>query len=433
MTVSCPALMLSAIASGEGKTTVTAALARFHARQGRKVTVFKFGPDYLDPQILATASGQPVEQLDMWMAGEAWVRQQLYQAAKTSDLILIEGAMGLLDGDPCTADLAVRFDIPVAVLLNAKGMAQTSAAIAYGLANYRTDFKFHGLIANALGSNRHAELITDAMPKDIPLLACLRRDDNISLPERHLGLVQPEEQEGLLERLDAAADWIEGSALTELPPAVEFEDQHLQEPAPLLAGKKIAIARDEAFSFIYAANLRLLEKMGAELSFFSPIHDQQLPVADALWLPGGYPELHCEALYGNQLMIEQLKQFHQQNKPILAECGGMLYVQQQLTNLQGETFPMAGLIPGHGRMRGRSGCQGMQTGVFPEGEVRAHAHHRSRSEDNLEPIGHGRRQRHSAPGEAIYRDKNLTASYLHLFFPSAPEVVAALFDGKNDG
>ena len=174
--VLCPALFLTAPSSGEGKTTITAALARYFRDQGKVVRVFKTGPDYLDPQILAQASGQDVEQLDLWMAGENYCQQKLYEAAKTADLILVEGAMGMFDGEPSSADLAARFNIPVAIVMNVKGMAQTAAAIAMGLANYRSDISVAGLIANNCGTERHAQLIRDALPESLPLLATLARD-----------------------------------------------------------------------------------------------------------------------------------------------------------------------------------------------------------------------------------------------------------------
>lgn len=431
MTASCPALFISAMASGQGKTTVTAALARLHRNQGRKVRVFKTGPDYLDPQILALASGAPVEQLDLWMSSPEYCRDQLFRAAQEADLILIEGAMGLLDGEPSSADLATMFGIPVVVVINARGMAQTTAAIAYGLANYRQDFQFAGIVANALGSQRHRELIEQSLPEKTPLLASFTRDETLALPERHLGLVQPEEQHDLAERLDRGAEQLTGSRLAELPPAVTFTGNHLEAPPRLLAGKRIAIARDRAFSFVYAANTRLLEAMGATLHYFSPLQDKALPEADALWLPGGYPELHAEQLAANPAMHTALQAFRAQGKPILAECGGMLYVQQTLTDLADRKHTMVGLIPGHGVMRGRGGCQGMQTAPLPEGELRGHAHHHSRSHDILPPIAHGRRQRHSAPGEAIVRLGALTATYLHLFFPSNPEAAARLFSQES--
>ena len=153
---SVPALFLAAPASGQGKTTITAALARYFTNQGKVVRVFKTGPDYLDPQILAQASGQPVVQLDLWMAGEAWCQQQLFVAAQVADVILIEGAMGMFDGDPSSADLAARFNIPIAMVMDVKGMAQTAAAIATGLARYRDDYQTLGLIANNCSTARHA-------------------------------------------------------------------------------------------------------------------------------------------------------------------------------------------------------------------------------------------------------------------------------------
>lgn len=437
--VRCPALFLTAPSSGEGKTTITAALARYFRDQGKVVRVFKTGPDYLDPQILAQASGQDVEQLDLWMAGENYCQQKLYEAAKTADLILVEGAMGMFDGEPSSADLAARFNIPVAIVMNVKGMAQTAAAIAMGLANYRSDISVAGLIANNCGTERHAQLIRDALPESLPLLATLARDPEVALPERHLGLVQAAEVYDELEQcFGLGAEWIKGpletvNQITNLPEPVEFSSAELPEVEPLLEGKRIAIAKDEAFSFIYDANLRLLEQMGAELKFFSPLYDTKLPEADSLWLPGGYPELHAQALADNQIMQAQIREFHSAGKPILAECGGFLYCLEDLTDLEDNCRSMAGILKGHGAMRGKRGCQGMQTAMLPEGEVQAHAHHRSRSSDTPEPIGHGRRQRHPAPGEAIYREKGLTASYLHLFFASNPEAIAAIFSGNLEG
>jgi len=433
-TVQCPALFLAAPASGQGKTTITAALARLLTRQGKVVRVFKTGPDYLDPQILEQASRQPVEQLDMWMAGEAYCQQKFYEAAQVADLILVEGAMGMFDGEPSSADLAARFNIPMAIVMDVKGMAQTAAAIAVGLANYRDDISIAGLIANSCSTERHRELIADALPASLPLLATLKRSEEVALPERHLGLVQASEVAVELEqRFEAGADWLEeagaASLLEKLTP-VSFEPEVLPVVEKLLSGVSIGIAKDIAFSFIYESNLRLLREMGAELCFFSPLTDSVLPAVDAIWFPGGYPELHVKKLSENHTLIAQIKKLFEQDKPILAECGGLLYCLQTLTDLDEQQYPMAGLLAGHGAMRGKRGCQGMQTAELPEGEVRAHAHHRSRSFETPEPIAYGRRQRHPAPGEAIYRERNLTATYLHLFFPSNPNAVASIFNGS---
>ena len=435
----CPALILAAPASGQGKTTITAGLAAMLRRNGKVVRVFKVGPDYLDPQILKQASGQPVEPLDLWMAGDNYCQQKLYEAAKVADIILIEGAMGIFDGSPSSADLAARFNIPLALVMDVKGMAQTAAAIALGLANYRDDFSVAGLIANNCASERHAQLISDALlvksdkHKVMPLLATLKRDDAIKLPERHLGLVQAQEITAELnQRLSAAADWIEDSGLQNiLETAQKVEFSPVEQPSIIpkgLAGKTIAIAKDAAFSFIYDANIRLLESMGATCVFFSPLVDTTMPSADALWLPGGYPELHTDKLSSNLSMQRSIQDFYSQGKPVLAECGGFLYCLENLSDLDETRHTMLGLMPGYAQMRTRGGCQGMQTAPLPEGDVRGHSHHRSLSLDTPQAIAHGIRPKHPAPGEAIYRRNGLTASYLHLFFPSNPNAICGLFN-----
>ncbi|MDR5904117.1 cobyrinate a,c-diamide synthase [Franzmannia qiaohouensis] len=429
----CPALFIAAPSSGQGKTTVTAALARLLRKRGKVVRVFKTGPDYLDPQILAQASGQPVEQLDLWMAGEAYCRQRLFEAAQQADLILVEGAMGLFDGEPSSADLAALFDLPLVVVMDVKGMAQTAAALVAGLAGFRDDIRIAGLIANACASARHRELIEGALPAEIPLLAAVARDPALALPERHLGLVQAAEIRDELEaRFEAGAAALDAEGLAEallsLPPVSFAAVPGTAAAIPAaLQGQTIGVAQDAAFSFIYQANLDLLAEMGATLRFFSPLSDTQLPCCDALWLPGGYPELHAARLAANAPLRDDIQAFFASGKPILAECGGLLYCLETLTDGDEQTHAMLGLLPGHGAMRGRRGCQGMQTAELPEGAVRAHAHHRSLATDTPAPIAHGRRQRHPAPGEAIYRQGGLTATYLHLFFPDNPAAVARLF------
>ena len=267
-------------------------------------------------------------------------------------------------------------------------------------------------------------------------MATLKRSETVALPERHLGLVQAEEVRDELElRFSAGADWLEEAgflaAITQLLP-VSFTAAPVPAIEPSLQGVTIGIARDAAFSFIYDANLRLLDKLGAQVTFFSPLHDAILPEVDALWLPGGYPELHAATLAENTGLHRQIQRFYQTGKPILAECGGFLYSLQTLTDLDERQHAMLGLLDGHGAMRGKRGCQGMQTAVLPEGDIRAHAHHRSRSGDTPEPLAHGRRQHHPAPGEAIFRVGGLTASYLHLFFPSNPDAVAQIFGAAKE-
>lgn len=427
----CPALFISAAASNHGKTTVTAALARFHAGQGRTVRVFKTGPDFLDPQLLERASGQPVYQLDLWLAGEAACRRLLYQAAQTADLILIEGVMGLFDGSPCSADLAEKLGIPVLAVLDATGVAQTMGAIAFGLANFRSELPFYGVLANGLASPRHEEMIMQGMPPGMHYFGGLSRNAHFTFPERHLGLVQAQEVIDLESRLNAVAAAIALTGLDELPPAVEFPavdvavaDASLPQ---LLAGIRIGIARDAAFSFIYPANLDLLRALGAELIFFSPLTAQVLPQVDSLYLPGGYPELHLQQLQDNAAMKAMLQRHFRLGKPIYAECGGMLYLLESLTDKNGKTATMTGILPGNAVMQARLQGLGYQSAPMPGGTLRSHTFHYSVLDTPLAPIATGERLHNTSSGENIFQLERLTASYLHAYFPSNPQACAQLF------
>ena len=424
----CPALFLTACSSGQGKTTLVAALARYHHRLGRRVRVFKTGPDFLDPMILARASGAEVGPLDLWMVGEDECRRKLYQAAGEADLILVEGAMGLFDGTPSGADLAETFGLPVAALIDAKGMGQTFGALALGLASYRSTLAFRGVIANQVASTRHAEMIGAGIPESVLYLGGIPRLAEAALPSRHLGLVQAAEIEDLEQRLEAAADRIGGTRLAELPEPVAFQPPaDRPQPPQLLAGRRIAVARDAAFSFIYGDNLRLLETMGAELSFVSPLADSEVE-ADAIYLPGGYPELHLQALAGNGPMTAALRAHVAAGRPIYAECGGMLYLLDHLADKAGVGADLVGILPGQGCMQPRLAGLGMQALETARGTLRGHSFHHSTMQTQVRPTAFGTRQRDGQPGEPFYRHGPVRASYLHLYFPSAPEAAAALFD-----
>ncbi|MEE4378777.1 MAG: cobyrinate a,c-diamide synthase [Candidatus Competibacteraceae bacterium] len=424
--LSCPALLIGAPASGQGKTTLTAALARYHRRQDRQVRVFKMGPDFLDPMILEQASGYPVYQLDLWMVGETDCRRLLYEAARSADLILIEGVMGLFDGTPSSADLAQLFGVPVLALIQAEAMAQTFGAVAYGLAYYRERLPFAGVVANGVAGPSHAALLADSLPATLRYCGALSPDPEIELPDRHLGLVQAAEVDDLEKRLEVAAAAIEQTALTALPDPVSFDHVSSVASPPLLAGVRIGVARDKAFAFLYPANLDCLRALGAELIFFSPLHDIALPAVDSLYLPGGYPELHLGQLAENHTMVTAIKQHHVERKPLYAECGGLLYLLETLTDMHGECAAMTSLLPGHAVMQPRLTALGLQTAPLPEGELRGHTFHHSRLETPLRPLTYGKRQHDEVQGEAIYRINRLTASYLHLYFPGNPAAIAGL-------
>lgn len=422
----CPALLIAAPASGQGKTTVTAALARLHTRLGRKVRVFKCGPDFLDPMILARASDAPVYQLDLWMVGEEESRRLLWEAAGEADLILIEGVMGLFDGSPSAADLARRFNVPVMAVINGQSMAQTFGAMAVGMATYQSDLPFSGVLANRIGSQRHRDLVRDSLPEWIRWYGALPRDTEVELPRRHLGLVQADELADLDARLDAAADALAASASTELPLPVSFAAPELRNRASRLDGVRIGVARDSAFAFLYQANLDLLSELGAELLFFSPLRDVALPEVDSLYLPGGYPELHLQALAENRAMALAIHAHHEMAKPILAECGGMLYLLDALTDVAGERAPLLGLLPGEARMQKRLAALALQAVTLPEGTLRGHTFHHSLLDSSEEPLARGICPNDKPVAEAVFRRGRLTASYIHFYLPSDPDAAAAL-------
>ncbi|CAA9313174.1 MAG: Cobyrinic acid a,c-diamide synthetase [uncultured Lysobacter sp.] len=423
----CPALLVSAPASGQGKTSVTAALARWHRNQGRRVRVFKTGPDFLDPLLLARANGgEPVYQLDLWMTGEADVRARLYEAAGDSDLILVEGVMGLFDGDPSSADLAMQLGLPVMAVIDGSAMAQTFGALALGLARYRQGLSMFGVAANRIGSARHAGMLRDSLPTELAWLGALPRDAALALPERHLGLVVADELGGIDARLDALAEAWAQHASTELPPPSMFQPATRLKAVTDLHGVRIAIARDAAFCFLYPANLDLLREAGAELRFFSPLAGDALPGCDAVWLPGGYPELHLPVLAQRDDLRAALRAHRDAGKPLLAECGGLLYALDTLAGRDGAPFAMAGLLPGTAVMQSRFVALGMQEVELPEGTLRGHTFHYGCAEIAATPLTLARNPNGGPSAEAVYRDRRMTASFVHLYFPSNPDAALAL-------
>jgi cobyrinic acid a,c-diamide synthase len=394
------------------------------------VRVFKTGPDFIDPMILERASGQPVYQLDLWMGGLSHCQALLYDAARDADLILVEGVMGLYDGDPSSADLALTFGLPIALVIDGGAMAQTFGAIALGLKQYRPDLTFHGVFANYVAGERHAAMLAASLigpAAAIPFLGVLRREAALAIPDRHLGLVQAEEIADLDARIDRAADALATTCRLEDIPAVSFVVGEGTPPiGPLLAGVRVAVARDAAFSFAYPANLALLQAMGAALTYFSPLRDESLPPADALYLPGGYPELHAERLAANRGLQVALRSHVEAGMPLLAECGGMMLLFDHLTDLAGRRHAMAGLLPGGTAMQESLQSLALQSVEFEHGELRGHSFHHSRLTTPLSPAFIGRTQ-HGHPGEAVFRHQRLTATYIHFYWPSNPSAAARLF------
>lgn len=424
-------VLVSAVASGQGKTTVTAALARKLIHHGLRVRVFKTGPDFLDPMVLQRACGAPVQTLDLWMVGLERCRSLLAAAAAEADVILIEGVMGLYDGTPSSADLARQFRVPVLAVIDAGAMAQTAGALVLGLRDYGP-VDMAGVIANRVGSEGHARMIAESM-RGVPLLATLPRQQQ-SLPERHLGLVQPDEVGSIDAVLDALAGQLalDMDAWNALAPSVFDAGQEAVAAGAGLDGCTIAVARDAAFAFLYPANLECMHELGGRVVFFSPLADEPVPDgADAVYLPGGYPELHVQALADGIRWKQSIRAAHGAQVPILAECGGMMALADSITDTSGKRWPMAGLLPGKVVMQERLAALGPQAWHTVHGELRGHAFHYSRLESAAVPFAHCVRHPAGMAGEAIYRIGSLTASYFHAYFPSCPAAVAKLLSQRG--
>ncbi len=435
------ALLIAAPASGQGKTTVAAGLARLHARQGARVRCFKCGPDLIDPMWLQAASGHPVDPLDLWLLGEDDCARRLAAAAAEADLVVVEGVMGLFDGQPSAADLAQRFGIPVLAVIDAEAMAGTFAAVAHGLRTWQPALPWAGVLANRVAGERHAAMLQGALREPAQWQGWLPRDGALALPERHLGLTMPLEAGDKQHMLDAAADALATTPLGQrrisdwpawAPPAATPA-----EPLPaLLQGQRIAIAHDAAFAFVYTANLATLRGLGAELVFFSPLAGEALPPCDALWLPGGYPELHAAALSARRGLRTQVAAHVHAGKPLWAECGGLMVLAEQLMDAQGNAHAMWGLLPGRavfGRRLAALGphrwaVDGVQVDGVPAPPLRGHSFHWSRLETSAQPAWHTQAaQALAGAGEPVYEHGSLRASWFHPWFPSSPRLTAWLF------
>ena len=312
-------------------------------------------------------------------------------------------------------------------VIDAKGVAQTLGAIATGLAQYRDGLLFAGVLANSIASSRHAQMVEEGLPEGIKYFGGIPRNQQFSLPERHLGLVQAEEVADIDHRLSDVASTIALTKLATLPTATNFICPEKESLSQLLKGVRIGVARDAAFAFIYQANLDLLETLGAKLIFFSPLTNQILPDVDSIYLPGGYPELYLEQLEQNQDVMIQLKTHFNLGKPIYAECGGMLYLFESLTDKNGNTVAMVGLLPGHGVMQPGLKGLGYQSAPLPGGVMRSHTFHHSKIATSLVEMAIGERMFNTSSGEKIFQLERLIASYLHGYFPSNPAATAQLF------
>lgn len=354
---SCTGLVIAAPASGSGKTLLTLGILR--ALKNRNVIVgsAKVGPDYIDPAYHSAATGRACINLDPWAMRAGLRGSLLAKTAERSDVLVCEGVMGLFDGatatEDSTADLASEAGMPVVLVVDARAQAASAAAVVQGFATLRENVTIGGVIFNRVGSDRHINVISDGMAHylpDIPVLGFLPRKDDLSLPSRHLGLVQAGEHEGLEDFLNGAAalvaEHVDLDRLMQIatPLASGADSDAATSLAPL--GQRIAVAQDHAFAFSYAHVLESWRAAGSEVLLFSPLKDEALsPDADAVYLPGGYPELHAGVLANGKAFLTGLQAAAERSVPIFGECGGYMVLGDGLVDADGNRHAMAGLLP----------------------------------------------------------------------------------------
>jgi len=428
------AFMLAAPASNSGKTLLTMGLIHLLVKRGLKVQAFKCGPDYIDPMYHSVLAGRPSYNLDLWMAGEEHVKHLFQEQSESADLSVVEGVMGLFDGADgdrgSSAHLARILNLPVVLVLDASGVAHSVAPLLYGFRLFDSRLRIAGVIFNKVASEAHFRILERAAgDAGVRVLGHIPRDEQLVLESRHLGLHMPEEtafgqvmdrmEEHLREHLDI-------DALLKLSPGALKVQKPKSGTTP---GRKIriAMASDEAFCFSYRANLDVLGTIG-ELHPFSPIRDPCLPEADLVWLPGGYPELFCEALSSNSSMMQSLRSYVQDGKALVAECGGMMYLGNNLVTREGKNYPMCrvfGYDCSFEDARLHLGYRELDTGSHT---FRGHEFHYStlKGEEKANPGIRVRTARGQDISMPVYRRKNCWGSYMHLYLGEAAMMKAFL-------
>jgi len=438
-------LLIAGTASGVGKTTVTLAILAAMRRRGLIVQPFKGGPDFLDTGHLSRISGRTARNLDTWMLSAEANKDVLRHASQDADVVVVEGMMGLFDGkDGATetgssAEIAKLLQLPVVLVLDASKSARSIAAVVLGFERFDPALPLAGVILNRVASECHFKMLETAILSacKAPILGWLPREPGISIPERHLGLRTAEESDVTDKQIDALAAIAEKhlalDQILTLECGLSSEPAVAQWPRTEAASVRVGVARDRAFSFYYEDNLDLLRQHGAEIVPFSPILDASLPAdLDALYLGGGYPELYAQQLSSNLSMHTSIQNFVASRRPMYAECGGMIYLSQQLTTTDGKAHTMAGVLPFDMKMTSNLVQFGYTTVELMKDcllgtrgtVVRGHSFHYSRITNNP-TIETNYRIQYSLSGrqeDEGYGSGNILASYIHLHFRAAPTI-----------
>lgn len=434
--------MIAAASSGSGKTVLSCALMSALKQRNMTVAACKCGPDYIDPMFHREVLEVPSENLDLYFCDDKTLQELYVRHTGQADVTVIEGVMGYYDGMSLTSEKASSYDVartlgvPVILTVPCRGMALSVMPLILGMVGFRKDSNIRGIILNRVSAMLYPkmkEMIEDQLRKhglEIPVIGYMPEDEVFGLESRHLGLITPQEIAGIRQQLKKAGEILTRTVDLEMLLKISRYEQEEGKPDSLLnqAAVRIGIARDEAFCFYYKDNLELLEKLGCELIEFSPLHDTALPRGiQGLILGGGYPELYTQRLSSNKEMRKDIHRAIEQGIPCLAECGGFMYLHEEMEGKDGTVCPMTGNLPGRAFRKdklvrfGYIGLKAQKDGVyFKKGDVlRGHEFHYWDSTNNgadcLAVKPDGRRF-----WECIHMEKNLFAGYPHIHFYSNP-------------
>jgi cobyrinic acid a,c-diamide synthase len=444
-------LVIAGTHSGCGKTTMTLGIMAALHKKGFKVQPFKTGPDFIDTGLHRLITGRISRNLDLWICGSDYVTQCFHQNMADADIAVVEGVMGMYDGNICTADLAAALELPVILVVDAYGMAESAGAVVKGFMEYSAVGaggprpEFAGVIFNRVASERHWNRLKNSV-QDIPVLGYLSRSLDFNIPHRHLGLVVAEEHPIDQKEINKLADAILEHVDIDMIAARAGEPRPcIQQASPFNVRPsltKVAVAYDKAFCFYYEDNLDLLKEAGAEIVKFSPLSDNAIPEAiDALYIGGGYPELHALQLSENRAMLDSIKNFAESGKPVYAECGGFMYLTEGIYDFDNVLYPMACIFPFQTRMlKGRSRL-GYREAVLKQDSVlgqkgtavRGHEFHYSEidcrgevpSPLRIYSVKDGSNKKLDDEG---YKIHNTLGSYIHIHFGSNPEIAGNLIN-----
>ncbi len=440
-----PRIVIAGTQSGVGKTTIATGIMAALKHKGLTVQPFKVGPDYIDPTYHTLATGLPSRNLDSWMLSHETIPELFSRAARKADISIIEGVMGLYDGHTglddsgSTAEIAKLLNAPTILIIDAGKMARSAAAIALGYTKFDQGLNLAGFIVNNIGSERHYAWVKEAIGQTtfLPVLGYLPRNDDLEMPERHLGLIPTVENAGhqfiepLRQQIEISIDL---DRLIEI--ALSAKSVRAQNIEPLLFPAEpipptvnIAYAWDEAFSFYYQDNLDLLEAYGTRLLPFSPLNDANLPPdTQGIYIGGGFPEIYAERLSQNQAIMESIRQAAAQGIPVYGECGGLMYLSEGITDFEGNRYQLTGLVPCWSTMSKKLVRMGYVEIEFNQDtilgskgiRVRGHEFHWSKMEGELTPTAY--QVIHPEKRTEGYSNGNVLASYIHLHFGTDPNL-----------